>query len=293
MDLELKEKLIFEKYIPGINKLNDDDMSDALRSSSEATMYQINAELQQSCGKGQDVLTMNELCRAERSICDYPDLLSYDIPHWQYQHHHFKNFNHVDEVRSEQLAAATEEPIYYSKAPEGYISQYNGEWMRLFIGNKFYYGNLYSAVHFILQLVETIVEGWITQRYPYQLQMNSYLCDTKTPCYTVDFTTSNDLNEAQSHKALALYYDFRNDLEPKLNKHLNKQTPATYIIYGVDYEGCPTVQLICKNDQTLSLIRPATFMQDFMPKTQNPAYLDYLASQYAKQATDTLLAHGL
>ena len=82
------------------------------------------------------------------------------------------------------------------------------------------------------------------------------------------------------------------ELAPELNDYLNSQTPATYIIYGIDYDGAQTVDLICKNDQTLSLIRPATFMDDFLPKTQNPAYLDLMIRRYAKQAIDRLIELG-
>ncbi|WP_285163249.1 hypothetical protein [Shewanella goraebulensis] len=295
MGLEPKEQQILEMHIPSINQLSCEGLETALSALPAFTMYQINAEHQKIKGKGQDALSMHELCRAERNICDYPNLLSYDIPHWQYQDYHFKNFNDVDELKLQELSDAIEVPRYYSKSPVNYTSQYNGDWIRLFIDNKFYYGNLYSAVHFILNTVEEKVHNWLNQKYPHQIQMNSYLCQDKSykePMYTVEFTTNNVLNSNASGELLTAYRHFENALRPELNRLLNTQTPATYIIYNVDDNGCPTVDLICKNDQTLSLIRPGRFVEDFISKTQNPAYLDFLASRYAKQAIDKILALG-
>lgn len=295
MELELKEQQILEKYIPGISTLNEEDKEKALDACSALTMYQINMGKQKVRGKGQDYLSIHEPCRTRRNICDFADLLSYDIPHWQYQNHHFTSGNQIDKRRSAELADAMDVPKYYSTTPKGFISQYNGEWAGLFIENTFYYATLYSAVHFILNAVEETVFAWIEQRYPYQMHMNSYLCQENArgePLYRVEFATNNQINNARAHDARMAYRDFENTLRPKLNLYLNAQTPATYIIYGTDYDSNPTVDLICKNDNTLALIRPARFVEDFMPKTQSPEHLNFLSRKHAKQATDRLLTLG-
>ncbi|WP_228768492.1 hypothetical protein [Shewanella sp. TC10] len=293
--LELNEQQILEKYIPGISLLNEEDKEKALGACSSLNIYQINAGKQKIRGKGQDYFSIHEPCRTRTSICDFADLLSYDTPHWQYQNHHFASGNEVDKERSEELADAMDVPKYYSTAPEEFISQYNGDWAGLFIENTFYYASLYSAVHFILNAIEKTVFSWIEQRYPYRIQMNSYLCQENTlrePLYRVEFTTNNQTNNDCAHDARMAYRNFENSLRPKLNQYLNTQTPATYIIYGTDYNGNPTVDLICKNDNTLALIRPARFIEDFMPKTQSPEYLDFLSRKHTKQATDRLLDLG-
>lgn len=281
MDLEYKKQQILEAYFPGIASLNSDDADNVYLEASDVQKKEYIAECQKLYVKGKDHLTMNEPFRPERDICDFPDLLSYDIPYWQYQ-----------ESLDDAILAEMETPKYIAKAPDKYISKFCGDWVRLYIDGTFYYGSLYTAMHFILSTVEENVNSWIEQRYPYQLQLNTYQCDNQKGYVSVEFATNNESNNKQSSRARCVMRDFLNDLSPELNDYLNAQTPATYIIYGVDYDGAPTVDLICKNNQTLSLIRPATFMDDFLPKTQNPAYLDLLARRYTKQAIDRLIKLG-
>ncbi len=69
-------------------------------------------------------------------------------------------------------------------------------------------------------------------------------------------------------------------------------TPATYRIERLDYDGFPMVDFICRNTQTLSLIRPQTFLYDFMGLTQNEAELSSIANRYAKKVTNRLLELG-
>ena len=76
--------------------------------------------------KGKDHLTMNEPSRPERDICDFPDLLSYDIPYWQYQESH-------DVAILEEM----ETPKYIAKAPDKYVSKFYGDWVRLYVDGIF------------------------------------------------------------------------------------------------------------------------------------------------------------
>ena len=281
VDLKYKKQQILEAYFPGISSLNDDDADNVYLDASDAQKHKYLAECQKLYVKGRDHLTMNEPLRPERDICDFPDLLSYDIPYWQYQESH-------DDAILEEMKT----PKYIAKAPDKYVSKFYGDWVRLYIDGIFYYGSLYTAMHFILLALEETVTSWIEQRYPYQLQLNTYQCENQKGCVSVEFATNNESNDKQSSRARSVMWDFLKELAPELNDYLNSQTPATYMIYGVDCEGAPTVDLICKNDQTLSLIRPATFMDDFLPKTQNPAYLDLMARRYVKQAIDRLSELG-
>ncbi|MDG3085292.1 hypothetical protein P7F88_03905 [Vibrio hannami] len=293
--LKKEKEAILERYLPGITRLPEEEADTRWRDASADITYKINSELQRLRGKGKDYLSVNELSRAERNICDYPDLLSYDVPHWRFQQYCIQSWENRDEAEEKRLTDAMEVPAFVRKAPEGYISEYKGEWIRLFVDKRFVYGNLYSAVHYIFDKVEEIVEQWIEQRYPYETQANSYLNQQEKPCpdtYRVEFTHNHPENHERAFAARAEFRKLYWKLLPELNAQLNRQAPATYRMDSTDYDGSPMTDFVCRNTSTLSLIRPKTFLDDFMALTRNPEELDFIANKYAKRVTNHLLSVG-
>jgi hypothetical protein len=228
---------------------------------------------------------MCELGREDEQMGDYTDLLSYDIVHWASQQKHIHNTDYpLDLARDAQNLNVIQ------TTPENYVSLYYGDWFRLFYRDKFTYGNLYSAVNFILDEVEERVEQWLEANYPYSIKMEvqpGEQADSNNVTLTPDHQGNRDKAVAIKVALLPHYQEYRKEL----NERLNHDPVATYIIESLDEEGFPTVDFICHNDTTLRLVRPLRFVTD-MTRYQKPVeLLDSLIDEYHTKVRIFLAEH--
>ncbi|MDW2406326.1 hypothetical protein R7042_29485, partial [Vibrio sp. 1262-1] len=78
----------------------------------------------------------------------------------------------------------------------------------------------------------------------------------------------------------------------ELNTQLSHQTAATYIIEYEDELGIPRVDFICKNENTLRMIRPAHFVEDMRQMVSSTDYLDHQVQQVALRIERQCRAKG-
>jgi hypothetical protein len=296
MSLEKKREDIFERFIPQYKSLSQAEIEKVWDNASPQIIYELNSELQKLMGRGKDLITCNELGRADRHICEYPDLLSYDLPYWQFQEFCIQSGGIDRAEKREQLIDNMNVPKYIAKAPKEYFSKFQGDWIRLFYNDKLVYGSLYTAENYIFERVDELVELWIEQRYPYKLQMNTYITKGVTPgefSYEAKFASNNEVNAEKAHESRMMYRKIYWKLLPQLSRELKKQAPATFLVEALDFEGFPHVDFVFRNAKTLSMVRPNTFIEDFELLRQNDTTLEFLANKYAKIATNYLLERGL
>ncbi len=265
---------IIEKHLPGYKIATDDEQSVLWDPASPQVIYELNADIQLERGQGLDKLSMCELGREDEQMGNYTDLLSYDLIHWVGQQNRiFNKFPEVEFGNDEQGLKMVR------TTPSDYINQYSGNWFRLFYREKFTYGNLYSAVHFILEQVEERVGELLESKYPYTVVMkmeSSELLDENS----ITITADNDENLDQ-------VVDIKLGLRPnclqfqsELNHRLNGEPVATYIIERQDDDGFPSVDFVCHNDTALRLVRPLRFVKDMTRYQKSREVLDTLVNEY-------------
>ncbi|MDW6002323.1 hypothetical protein [Vibrio mangrovi] len=290
MNFRDQETLILEHYMPGFTHLSEEEADQYWFEASPQTVYQTNMALQKLRGKGKNFLSMFEASRAD--ICDFPDLLCYDIPYWEYQKHCIESWDNPDPEKTNRLRILMNIPCFHREIPAGYSCTFNDEWIRLFMNGQMVYGSLYSASHYILSKIEEAVNSWIEQCYPHQVQMDVHLDRSDDNCIQVSFDSNHIFNYQQTHKAKKECRRLYSALSEKLEQELNRQIPATYLIEFIDSDGSPQADFVFKNNQTLSLVCPVRFLEDFTRLTQSNHQLDFLVNRYVKQITSQLIELG-
>lgn len=265
---------IFEKYLPGYEQASDKEQDALWDNASPQTIYELNTAIQRERGQGADQISMCELGREDEQMGDYTDLLSFDIVHWVSQQKHIYNTDYpLDLIRDAQNLKVIH------TTPENYVSLYYGDWFRLFYRDEFTYGNLYSAVNYILDEVEERVEQWLEANYPYSIKMDVQAGEqplSNPVTLTPDHQGNRDKAVAIKVALRPYYQQYRKEL----NGRLNHEPVATYIIERLDEDGFPTVDFICHNDTTLRLVRPLRFVTDITRYQKSVELLDPLIDEY-------------
>lgn len=254
--------------------------------------YRSHAEYQLRCGEGSDLLSLTEPKRAATSLAQWPDLLSFDIAYWNDQQAEIIRLGH----NHAPIVLQQHRPGFIASLPEGYLNQFRGEWIRLYYHNRFVYGNLYSAQHYIMFKALVAVAAWLNSRYPHQLQRDSQLlahdrCSNEAFHRESHFGYESIKNYFISHCSdwISAHYF---DLSCELNTQLNQQTPATFIIEYLNSHGLPCVDFVCKNQTALRMVRPANFVEDMQSMVTDAQYLQFKIQQMAAKIAREIRSVG-
>ncbi|EGQ8159777.1 hypothetical protein GUA36_14830 [Vibrio parahaemolyticus] len=288
------EERLYEHYLPGYLESNSEEEKQRLWQQADPnTIYQLNSDLQKLHGEGNDLISFSDPHRSHLPITAWPDMLSADIAFWRkHQHWLLQSNDPVTPTNEDDLS------VNY-KIPLNYINQYNGEHLRLFYGSRLVYARLFSALHYILNHVKSVIEDWSHDRYPYQLPIELYIPTTSEPQSAVR-STYHHFNSA-NYQSLKNYFQqhYSSWIEEQylnwmfeLNTQLNHQTAATYIVEYEDEFGIPRVDFICKNENTLRMIRPAHFVEDMRQMVSSTDYLDHQVQQVALRIERQCRAKG-
>ncbi|HCH1881360.1 TPA: hypothetical protein NKR12_005472, partial [Vibrio parahaemolyticus] len=163
------EERLYERYLPGYLESNSEEEKQRLWQQADPnTIYQLNSELQKLHGEGNNLISFSDPHRSHLPITAWPDMLSADIAFWRKHQHWLLQSN-------EPVTPTNEDDLSVNyKIPLNYINQYNGEHLRLFYGSRLVYARLFSALHYILNHVKSVIEDWSHDRYPYQLPIELY-----------------------------------------------------------------------------------------------------------------------
>lgn len=256
------------------------------------SLYLLHAEQQLECGEGKDLISLNEPRRKAKSLVRWPDLLSLDIAYWNDQQAPIMQLGRDHR----QITANQSNPKYISTIPDSYINEFRGEWIRLLYNGHFVYGNLYSALHYIIKWALAAVKTWLDRRFPFQLQRDSQLLPYNVGNNLAYHQENHFSNELVKTYLTSHYCDWINthlfDLTIELNHHLNHQTPATYIIEYVNAKGLPCVDFVCKNQDALRLIRPSHFVEDMQSMICDTRYLEHKAQELAAKIENEIRELG-
>ncbi|MGL6313865.1 hypothetical protein [Vibrio sp. WXL103] len=258
-------------------------------------IYQAHAASQLELGEGRDRITLNEPRRPQTSILEWPNLLTLDIAYWNRQLHEINKLGQSDVA----IGGQDSEHGLNITAPDGYLNQLRGEWIRLFYYQRFVYGNLYSALHYIMYKALVEVAAWLHARYPFQFLSRHQLL----PHDGAKLASESALHqEGQfSYESLKAYFishysEWINahyfELIEELNTHLNQQTPATYVIEYLNSQGLPCVDFVCKNQQAMRLVRTEYFVEDMLSMKCDSQYLDFKIQQLAAKIENEIRSLG-
>ena len=280
MLVERLEERLYDYYLPGYSLAHSESERQRLwEQACPETIYQLNAELQLLRGEGADKLSFTRPQRKmPTALRQWSNLLTLDIAHWHQQ----QPWSVSPHLIHSEPSSAHSRPFsptsrMMSAVPPHYINLYDGEPIRLFYHSYFVYGQLYSALHYILQHAKQALEAWVATRYPYDL-----LKDLHPEQF--DSLHDHDALKTYFHHQYAEWFaeQYLNAMFT-LNEHLNLQTAATYIIEYTDQNGCPCVDFICKNNTALSMVRPSHFVEDMQQMANSAQYLDFEVQQLAAE----------
>lgn len=276
--------------------LGDATDTPSLQYQQDAKLtYQSHAASQIELGEGQDRITLNEPRRPQTSIVEWPNLLTFDIAYWNRQLHEINKLGRRDGV----IGFEASKYALNMTAPNCYVNQLRGEWIRLFYRQRFVYGNLYSALHYIMYKAFVEVAAWLHARYPFQFLSSHQLL----PHNGATLAGERALHqEGQfSYESLKAYFishysEWINahyfELIDELNIHLNQQTPATYVIEYLNSHGLPCVDFVCKNQQAMRLVRAEYFVEDMLSMRCDSQYLDFKIQQLAAKIENEIRLLG-
>ena len=265
----------------------------SLYASDPSSTYEMHANTQLECGEGSDLISLHEPRRTGQAIGQWPDLLSFDIAYWIALR---KELNAITRSSNNDDYEHLYDPRFIQGVPNEYQNQLRGEWIRLYYNNRFAYGNLYSAAHFVMFKALLQVTAWQNSRFPFQLQQDSHFLPHDAHGYEALHRESYFNYESikayfGSHCSDWLsehYLDFFTDL----NDQLNQQTPATFVLEYLNSKGLPCVDFICKNEQSMRMVRPAHFVEDIQHMKGDPNYLDFKAQQLAAKIANEIRSMG-
>ncbi|KHT64173.1 hypothetical protein RJ45_07795 [Photobacterium gaetbulicola] len=278
------EEQLYERYLPGYMNTNcEQERNRIWEQASAETIYQLSAELQRLRGSGADLISFVHPERSDGPVSAWPDLLSMDIVYWR-KHRHWLMEPQNESETSQNSRLGT---IGHNQVPENYINQYIGDDIRLFYNSCFVYGRLYSALHYILALAKRQLDRWAHSLYPYQLKMAPHHSANRTGPSVLN-TPLPGGDALGSHASVKAYFhqQYTNWISEQyiewmivLNAQLNRQTAATYIHQYTDPNGVPCVDFICKNENTLRMIRPNHFVEDIQQMANSSGFLDHELQQ--------------
>ncbi|MBY5944388.1 hypothetical protein [Photobacterium rosenbergii] len=255
-------------------------------------LYLSHAALQLERGEGKDLITLQEPRRKANTLARWPDLLSFDIAYWSDQQ------SQIFQLGRETCSPPIQQHTPGSKPiiPGGYINELRGEWIRLFYNGRLVYGNLYSALHYIINWAQVAVETWLNRRFPFQLQRDSQLLPHSAAGHQA-YHKENFYNDQLVKTYLANHYhDWLNehlfDFTFELNQYLDQQTPATYVIEYKNAKGLPCIDFVCKNQHAMRLVRPAHFVEDIQNMICDSRYLEHKAQELAARIENEIRALG-
>lgn len=255
-------------------------------------LYLSHAAQQLESGEGDDLISLTDPRRTASSFVHWPDLLSFDIAYWNDQQAPIMQLGR----NQSQFTAQQNNPSYIPTPPDAYINKFRGEWIRLYYHDHFVYGNLYSALHYIINRALVAVKTWLDRRFPFQLQRDSQQLPHNADENRAYHKENHFSDELVKSYFLSHYSDWINahlfELTVELNHHLNHQTPATYVIEYENAKGLPCVDFVCKNQHALRLIRPAHFVEDMQHMIGDVRYLESKVQELAAKIENEIHALG-
>lgn len=295
----MSEEQIYERYLPGYSKsMSFSEIQSLMEQVSVDVQYKINAELQQIHGEGDDRLSFENLFRSQNDPLQWPNLLALDVAYWSRQPWHVANTQLSSEQSSFEIGT-TKDSEHAHDVPSDYLNLYCGERVRLFYRDRFVYGRLFSALHYVLIHAKLFADHWGQQRYPYQLPMETFIKTSREHGDTSSLTQK--LINRKAYQSLREYFNQHYiswvsehylDWMIELNTSLNHQTAATYIIEYQNADGLPWVDFICKNEATLRNIRPSHFVEDIDHMRSSETYLEHEVQKMAAQIVDHCRTQG-
>jgi hypothetical protein len=233
------EQEVYEHYLPGyLGEDNDEIRNELWWGSSLETRNDLLTELQYFRGKGDDYISMGELSYEMDTFSDWPDLLSYDVVHWEWQSY---MENHSWDEKASQLNDKLKQPMVIDKVPDTYVCQYDKAEINFFHQGTLYLGLVSSAVNYVMSKATKQVSQWASTQRNKQREINL-----------------SWLNRIDEYKVF-------------LTKELNSLGRMSFVFEVNSNQELPVVAIVFANNETIKNVRPAHFLSDLnsMPIQSN------------------------